>query len=348
MQLFSSKWFLCAAFVCLFPTNFAWAQFAFDFNINPNLIDSSNGTSTGTISDIQQQQLEDALAETAAFWQQFIVGFQPSVNDRLDGINIDVGLSNFADDGTPDGPNGILAGARPTGSLFRNGGFAFVVDNDTRLTRFGAPSRLSGEVIIDSADFDNLGGPRFGNVLNHEIAHSLGFGTLFEENDLAIDDTGQYTGAFGLETYQIEFDPDATFIPIELDGATSTRNGHLNETISFLFLEDQIPNPNGPGTITNPAGESDPGDNSPAPNVLIPGETFGRSLNAELLTGRIDPDAFLSDTTVSIFQDLGFEVVLPSEVRAASVPEPSSFIFLCGMTSLLALRRRKFKRDLQR
>ena len=344
MHLFSTKRLLLIAIVaCLLPTSFAWGQFDFNFNINPSLIDSSDGTSDGNITATQSAELSAALDQSAAFWQQFIVGFQPGVSSNLTGIDITVGLSNFADaDGNPNGPGNILATGGFDDNVFESGGFTFITTAPVN------PTRLSGQVTIDSADFDNLDSLLFFNTLNHEIAHTLGFGTLFVENGLLVNGTGQFTGAQGLATFRDEFDPDATFIPIELDGGPGTADAHLNETISFDSLENLIANPDTsegqPAFIPDPDGENDPGDLGPELTVLLPGDTFGLSLNDELLTGRINSDgsAFLSDTTVAIFQDLGFEVVLPSTLAVStSVPEPSSLLLLSGLIGLTATRRRR-------
>lgn len=344
MHLFSTKRLLLIAIVaCLLPTSFAWGQFDFNFNINPSLIDSSDGTSDGNITATQSAELSAALDQSAAFWQQFIVGFQPGVSSNLTGIDITVGLSNFADaDGNPNGPGNILATGGFDDNVFESGGFTFITTAPVN------PTRLSGQVTIDSADFDNLDSLLFFNTLNHEIAHTLGFGTLFVENGLLVNGTGQFTGAQGLATFQDEFDPDATFIPIELDGGPGTADGHLNETISFDSLEDLIANPDtspgAPAFIPDPDGENDPGDLDPALTVLLAGDTFGLSLNDDLLTGRLNSDGsvFLSDTTVAIFQDIGFEVVLPSTLAASTaVPEPSSLLLLSGLIGLTATRRRR-------
>ena len=344
MHLFSTKQLLLIAIVaCLLPTSFAWGQFDFNFNIDPSLIDSSDGTSDGNITATQEADLSAALDQSAAFWQQFIVGFQPSVSNSLTGIDINVGLSNFADaDGNPNGPGNILATGGFDDNVFESGGFTFITTAPVN------PTRLSGQVTIDSADFDNLDSLLFFNTLNHEIAHTLGFGTLFVENGLLVNGTGQFTGAQGLATFRDEFDPDATFIPIELDGGPGTADAHLNETISFDSLENLIANPDTsegqPAFIPDPDGENDPGDLDPELTVLLAGDTFGLSLNDDLLTGRLNSDgsAFLSDTTVAIFQDLGFEVVLPSTLAVStSVPEPSSLLLLSGLIGLTATRRRR-------
>jgi len=345
MRLFSLKWFLCAAFTCLLPTSFAWAQFSFGFNVDTNLIDTTTNTSTGTITPTQQTQLGAALTNSANFWQQFVVGFRPGVTPSLTGINIDVAFENFPDaNGVPNGPNGTLASAQPLdGGLISSGGFNFATNFSA--TNPNPPTALIGSLTIDFADLNLLGTPLFENVLNHELAHALGFGNdLFGLGNLYDAESGQYTGVEGLAAYQAEFDPSATFVPIELDGGPGTRNGHLNEVASFGALEDVIPDPNGQGLIPDPNGENDPGDLMGAPTVLTPGATFGLSQDDALLTGRISdsPDTFLSDTTVAIFRDLGFEVRLPSEVRASeAVPEPSGLLFLGGLACIAALGRRK-------
>ena len=341
MNLLSTKRLLIVIIACLTPASGAWAQFDFNFTINPNLLDSSDGTIDGTITAEQEADLAAALDESAAFWQQFIVGFQPGVSSDLTGIDIEVGLSNFAPPmGAPNGTGGTLASAGPSGFEFDSGGFTFLT------TESSSPSRLGGVVTIDSADFIDLDSPLFADTLNHEIGHTLGFGTLFDVNGVLVNETGQFTGEQGIATFQQEFDPTATFIPIELDGGPGTRNGHINETIDFGSLEDLIINPNAgapdePDFIDDPDGENDPGDLVAAPlTVLLPGDNFGRSLNDDLLTGRLNfnGDAFLSDTTVATFQDIGFQVVLPSQL--SSVPEPSSLVLL-GLVSLLATRRRR-------
>jgi hypothetical protein len=42
--------------------------------------------------------------------------------------------------------------------------------------------------------------------------------------------TGQYTGVNALNAYKQEFDPNAGFVPVELDGGVGTADGHWDET----------------------------------------------------------------------------------------------------------------------
>ncbi len=231
-----------------------------------------------TVTTAQQQAFE----ASAAFWESVIVGYQPGVT--LDGIEIDITLENI------DGAGGVLGFGGITGFLFDQGGFTFVTDS-TRATQ-------SGAITLDTSDF---GAVPNASVINHEVAHTLGFGLLFDDNGLAVDGSGQFTGANGLAAFQDEFDPDATFVPIELDGGPGTANGHLDEGAGLTDI-------------------------------------FGRGIENELLTGFLGPNidqTFLSNTTVAIFEDLGFEVVLPNVI-----PEPSTAALLLGLGGLLARRRR--------
>jgi hypothetical protein len=242
----------------------------------------------------QQLDLQPALASAANFWESVILGYQPGV--FLDGVEIDVNVEDI------DGTNGVLAEAGPSGFQLDQGGFVFATDSDG--------STLTGELTIDSSDFQT---GLIADVLNHEIAHVLGFNPLlFELNDLIAGD-GQYDGEAGLAAYQLEFDPDASFIPLQNDPATATQpaaiNAHLDED-----------------------------------NDLV--DVFGRSISDELLTPIIadgnnatDPSLnFLSATSAGIFNDLGFIAVAPVPF---AVPEPSSFALLAmGGLALVVLRRR--------
>ncbi len=53
-------------------------------------------------------------------------------------------------------------------------------------------------------------------VALHELAHAAGFGLLWSDNGLYLPGSGAYTGAAGLAAYRAEFDPEATFVPVEI------------------------------------------------------------------------------------------------------------------------------------
>ena len=243
------------------------------------------------VTTAQQQAFE----ASAAFWESVIVGYQPGV--ALDGIEIDITLANI------DGPGGTLGfGGFAGGPVVNQGGFIFRTDDGITQT---------GLITLDTSDFGLVPDS---NVINHEVAHTLGFGTLFNANGL-VASGGQFTGSNGLAAFQDEFDSSAAFVPLELDGGPGTALGHLDEDIVFNEAGQIIALP-----LT---GITDP---------------QGRDLSNELLTGVLGPDpsqTFLSNTTVAIFADLGFVVELPNVI-----PEPGMALLMLVGTGLLAVRRR--------
>lgn len=171
-------------------------------------------------------------------------------------------------------------------------------------------------------------GPLNPLTIRHEIGHALGIGTLWENNEVYNDGVefnsnrtlaggtpGQYMGAAALAAYQAEFDPTATFIPVELDGGGGTANGHWNEVLDNFSVE-------------NLAGfDSDPGDEGPPPS------SGDGSLDDELMTGVLSNPGYLSTTTIMSLYDIGFTVIVP-------VPETSASALL-GVTLLFLGRRRR-------
>ena len=237
-----------------------------------------------------------AFDTSAAFWESVLVGYQSGVT--LSGAEIDVTLGNI------DGAGGTLGFGGPNGFVTPQAGFVFATDGGGNQT---------GGITLDTSDF---GAAPDINVINHEVAHVLGFGTLFELNGLYVEDSGEFTGVNVVAAYQDEFDSLASFVPIELDGGPGTANGHLDENI-----------------IVNAAGN--------IAGVGLTGITdaFGRDLANELLTGVLGPNpgaTFLSNTTVATFADLGFVVSLPN-----AVPEPGTVLMVLGCGTLVGLRRRR-------
>jgi hypothetical protein len=157
-------------------------------------------------------------------------------------------------------------------------------------------------------------------VITHEMAHVMGFGTLWEYNSVYVNGSGQYTGANALAAYQAEFDPSATFVPVELGGGPGTANGHWDEVDGGVVGGDD-----GLTGITN---------------------SWGDDMGFELMTGWLnstgDQPAFISNTTVQSFVDIGYTV---SVSLPASVPEPAT-VWLLGIglagISLSTRRRRRF------
>lgn len=114
--------------------------------------------------------------------------------------------------------------------------------------------------------------------------------------------------------YRNEFDPDADFVPIELDGGVGTANGHLNEVLDNFSDENEA----GP--------DSDPGDDALAPTVLL-GPNAGLSLDDALLSGVLSGDAFLTDIPRLVFFKIWDSQ--PSTLERSPSQNRTAQCFLC-------------------
>ncbi len=178
------------------------------FTISPSFafgIDISLSGFTATQKDI--------ITQAEHYWESVITGYQPGISG-ITGIIVDASSSYI------DGSGGILGQAGPEYG-FIEGGYIYT---------------YSGSMEFDSADIADLesDGDLF-DVIVHELAHIIGFGTLWTYNDL-VDNNGQYIGAAALAAYQAEFDPSAAFIPVELDGGPGTAYSHWDESIDMYEL----------------------------------------------------------------------------------------------------------------
>jgi hypothetical protein len=148
-----------------------------------------------------------ALFQTAVdFWDSTLIGTQQ---------NIDVNMEIAASAPAIDGPGNILGQAGPTRGIFYDGG-VYVTQ---------------GIMEFDTADLgvlENRG--TLLDVIVHEMAHVIGFGTIWGLfDDLYVLGSGEYLGKFALAMYQEEFDANASFVPVELDGGPGTADGHWDE-----------------------------------------------------------------------------------------------------------------------
>ena len=161
-----------------------------------------------------------------------------------------------------------------------------------------------GQMSFDTADLASMeaNGSLY-SVILHEMAHVLGFGTLWTYNSLYVNGSGQYTGAKALAAYKTEFNqPGATFVPVELGGSSGTANGHWNE----------VDNGSGLTGITQIG--------------------TGKDMRNELMTGWLNTPTFISKTTLAAFADLGFD----------PVPEPAEYATAFGLllATFTVIRRR--------
>jgi hypothetical protein len=112
-----------------------------------------------------------------------------------------------------DGPGGILGMAGPN----------LVMDVD------GNVRPLSGVMQFDKDDVAALGDDEWNTVIKHELAHVLGFGTLFSSNGLHTGSlsSDRYLGAGAAAEWQ-KICPQGR-IPIETEGGEGTAGGHWDE-----------------------------------------------------------------------------------------------------------------------
>jgi len=218
-------------------------------------------------------EYKSAFTDAVTFWESKITGY------RVNGLN---GITINAEVSYIDGVYGVLGSAGPTNVAFGT----VLLDGDAEVSRVCYSTQ--GRMTFDSADVDMMiNNGSWGEVIRHEMAHVIGFGALWGidlfgngilYNDFYDAGSGEYTGAAGLAAYQAEFDPDATFVPVELEGGTGTADGHWDEVYGGASLT-------GIATLS------------------------GDDMANELMTGWLTPPTFLSDTTLGQFYDLGYTVV---------------------------------------
>jgi hypothetical protein len=250
-------------------------------------------------------------AFTAAenFWESNLTGYRDPIGNTPTDITINVDLSYI------DGLFNVLGSAGPS-NVNIQGNFMETV---------------SGGMTFDTADLDYMvTNGVFEKVIRHEMGHVLGFGVLWDTaaildgtgipatfQQVYTNGSGQYTGAAALAAYQVEFgQPSATFIPVELDGGDGTANGHWNEAKDNFNVE-------------NVAGfDSDPGDGVAAPTI-VGGVHAGESLDDDLMTGVLSGSAYLSNTTLASFYDIGYTIT-----DLILIPESKAFVALSGLMAL--------------
>ena len=190
------------------------------------------------LSEFSASQLA-VFDQVEAEFESQILGYQSGVT--LSGSVIEVSASFIDGPFSPTGGGTAGMGGGSTGFGSSNGGFQFFVPqtNPTFIGSDGVSSAASGtfstgQFTVDEDDLATLEGAGTGtdnglfSVVYHEVAHALGFGTLWDNNGV-VDSNGQYIGATALATFQSDFlDPQA--ITIATDGTTAANAGHWSET----------------------------------------------------------------------------------------------------------------------
>jgi hypothetical protein len=249
----------------------------------------------------QLANLQTAMAQAETLWESKITGYQPGIS--ITGMTISFIEGSALGDTFPP-------------STVSQGGFELATSTTIRI----AASAIDNYFAWNAAGFPPpdpayLGQNYLDDIVAHEIGHALGIGTLWLENDLYTNGTGMYLGTHGVQAYRAEFDPTATFVPVELAGNPGTIDQHWNQ---LMRSSSQEGNPANPFILSPLTGITD---------------AQGRDFAMDLLSGALDPDfgqPFLSYTTLQSLRDLGFTVV----------PEPTSVVLILFASLTFGCRRR--------
>ena len=240
-----------------------------------------------------QQTFEDA----ADVWESKLSGYQngTAVN-RSAGSSYQIGdtvetLFITAQVDSIDGPGGTLGFAGPDELVLDAQGFLLATD---------------GGMTFDADDFASGPTAAFFDVVLHEMAHVMGFGTLWGSNGVYTNGSGEYGGVNANALWAAEFGQSGTS-DVELSGGSGTANGHWNENFQGNGLTGIVG--------VDPARAS-----------------FGRDMRDELMTGWLNPNPFISDMTVASFVDIGFV--------ATPIPSPSAVFGTVVGLAAITLRRR--------
>jgi hypothetical protein len=92
-----------------------------------------------------------------------------------------------------------------------------------------------GSITIDSWDIDNgnLPATELSDLLKHEMAHVLGFGTIWQDLNLLTGTRGsdpRFTGAKASAEYRALFGVSDRSVPVEATGGSGTALSHWRET----------------------------------------------------------------------------------------------------------------------
>jgi hypothetical protein len=259
---------------------------------------------------------EAYFSVAANYWESLIVDYIGGFNPLL-GSNIDDGdgrIEIFASGADLGGVGGVLGQAGPTVfAAFIGGSYLYTAQGLMQFDTNDLPGMESNNTLL--------------SVIMHEMAHVLGFGTLWDPlsdyniagfQDIYSLGAKAYTGANALNEWKTEFSQaSATFVPIEAEGQPGTADAHWNEVAGGAGLTG----------IT---------------------DTLGRDMRDELMTGWLNAPSFLSRMSVAQFADIGYVVdftnlafVNANINNAVTVPEPTSLVALATVALIGYRHKRK-------
>ncbi|MDZ4818675.1 MAG: dockerin type I domain-containing protein [Planctomycetota bacterium] len=246
--------------------------------------------------------LTPAAAQAEAMWEAALTGYQPGINIASVPITIQPITTG-------------LANANYTGSTFQGGYW---------LTTSGIV-RINTNEINNFANWQGPGANGFNfidEILAHEVGHALGIGTHWINNSVYTLDSFQYTGAHGVAAFQAEFNPAATFVPVEDAGGVGAMNYHWDQ---LMRSSTQEGNPSNPYSLDPRLGITD---------------QFGHDFGLELLTAALDPDygqPFISRTTIQSMRDIGYTVAEFEDLNQDGSINSSDLAILTGNLGMTGL-----------
>ncbi|MEM1380962.1 MAG: hypothetical protein AAGH41_10100 [Pseudomonadota bacterium] len=241
----------------------------------------------------QRAEVQQIFEVSTAYWAASLLGYDNPASADVDPVTISMSIINI------DGPGRIVGAAAPRDT------FSFDENPSTVYTK-------SGTAVFDTADIARLlRRDRLLNVAVHEIAHVMGWGTLFRQNGLSNCTAGRgadatYSGAHAIAKYQEEFGRSDTPLLETSTRRSSTDCVHWDE------------------------------------------DTFGYGDETDLMDGFTGADAALSDTSLYVFRDLGYKTLDSAlDIDAffarstSEVPVPAAALLFVPAAAALARRRKR-------
>ncbi|MEM6750916.1 MAG: PEP-CTERM sorting domain-containing protein [Planctomycetota bacterium] len=216
------------------------------------------------------QVVLDAGDQAIAFWEQHITGYNGYETGDAP-ILFNVSINFEAGD-----PLGVVA--------FAAGGGPLTLDTGQRIP-------TNGFMTIDSTDIDFLVDRDWLEpVIRHELGHILGFDPQWWGlNGYYTRGSGRYLGPQGIATFQDEYDPTATFVPV---------------------------------------GLGDNGGDAHWPEDSLLTDAQGRLFGEELMSPIINGSLHVSDTTLATLRDIGWQT-LPTAVPEPASAVALGFLGVC-------------------
>ena len=160
---------------------------------------------------------KNVILQAAARWEEIITGDLPDAF-TTDGLFVDdVAIDVFA--GSIDGAGNVVADAMPFAADLRPGSML--------------PARA--QIRMDSEDLSLLEEGRLFNIAVHEIAHALGFGSLWDADHMGLvfgagGGDPQFNGPAATAEYNSIFGLSASSVPLENTGGEGTRDAHWRQS----------------------------------------------------------------------------------------------------------------------